>query len=106
MLGRRKARNAAYPGADDSNNKIGSNMLFEQVLKGMREGKRYYRKDWGASGADDYVYMGKSPFVDKTTLLRGFSEAFGECTEHAVLSWQPTIGDIMAEDWIQGGEAE
>jgi len=86
-------------------------MLFEDVLPGLRAGKRIARQGWNAGG--QYVafqpgYPGGIAINVNTATATGLPEGticrfrpyLMLCTaDGSFVPWAPTVSDLLADDW-------
>ncbi|WP_299085182.1 DUF2829 domain-containing protein [uncultured Ruegeria sp.] len=89
-------------------------MNFGHALQAIKEGKRLARKGW--NGKDMFVFLvsGSHFKVNREPLLSILGEGTGvDYRPHIDLKqpdgsigvWQPSMGDVMADDWyiVEGG---
>lgn len=83
-------------------------MNFSDALIAIKEGKRLSRKGWNGKGMFVFLVPGSNFKVNREPLL----SILGEGTEvsyrphidlrqpdGAIGVWQPSMGDVMADDW-------
>lgn len=69
-------------------------MTFEEVLPRLKSGERVIRKGWG--GAEEYVALVPDRELDGEHLNAFFVI---QVTGEGLTMFQPTVCDILAEDW-------
>lgn len=103
---------------------------FETALQGLREGKMITRQDWQGMGFVFRQVPSEVPpaIIPRMTSLPASVKAFiaadasraslsyknqlaivtqnEDASTLYVQSWNPTVGDLFAEDWLVLGEAE
>ncbi|WEV60362.1 DUF2829 domain-containing protein [Streptococcaceae bacterium ESL0729] len=75
-------------------------MTFEEILPGLKAGKKYVRKNWG--GAENFVKLYDSITLEtgeKLTVTPYFLiNVSGEGEGYSM--WSPTPCDVLATDWV------
>lgn len=83
------------------------NLTFSQALEAMKIGVRVARKGWNGKG----MFIYRVPGGDFPALTDVARETFGETVPYGeyaaiktaqgeVMPWQPSNGDMFAEDWV------
>lgn len=86
------------------------NMTFDQALVAIKEGKRLARSGWNGEGMFVFLVPGSNFAVNREPLLSILGEG-AEVTyrphidichpDGAISVWQPSMGDVMADDWYE-----
>ncbi|MEF3309506.1 DUF2829 domain-containing protein [Paenibacillus sp. GYB004] len=82
-------------------------MNFGQAIEAVKAGKSAARKGWNGKGM--FIYLVKGNDLS-SGLKYGFGEYEGEPTftsaifiktaQNTISPWQPSNGDMLAEDWV------
>ena len=85
-------------------------MNFSQALEQIKAGKRLARRGWNGNGMFVFLVPGSNFKVNREPLMSILGEG-AEVTyrphidlcaaDGTVGVWQPSMGDVMADDWFE-----
>jgi Protein of unknown function (DUF2829) len=87
-------------------------MDFSEALKSLKEGKRLMRSGWNGKGMFVFLVAGSNFVVNREPLLSILGEGFEvtyqphidiKMNDGTISVWQPSMGDVMANDWAVVG---